>query len=126
MNSEEIYTVILFFQGGTYIHQLVAHSAADAMLSWLDTFDNDITDCPESINLLKKTLQDEIALWAKEPLEYEGLENAWNMDTFVEILEEAYAEIIIIKTQNPEFAVIKTRNPGSKHKTQTSPSSNPD
>ncbi len=65
--SDNLYTVILDWNGGTYISQLEGKTAAGAKLKWLDLFDFKVLELSEDeIRLLKENVEKESDVPSKD------------------------------------------------------------
>ena len=92
MKIKYLYTVILDYNGGTYVSQILCESIEDVLEKWLDNFDfNYISKKPN----IKEKFKKEIVCYGKPNL-LNGLINVWYIS-------------ILIKKKSGSFHIILTQ-----------------
>jgi hypothetical protein len=91
---DKLYSVICFFNGGTYIKQIEASSESEVLSEWIDYIgnNNDIGISQEEMNVLRQYHQESNFI---EPVLILGLKNVWCSDTQP---IDNYLSITIVKT----------------------------
>ncbi|MCJ7935367.1 MAG: hypothetical protein MUW56_17505 [Chryseobacterium sp.] len=89
--DKNLYTVIMYYQGGTYISQVMAKGIKDALIVWTRELDISII---EELNDNNKKLLQELAV-KEMPSLIDGMTNIWYTDF---LLSDNYMHAHIIKT----------------------------
>ncbi|HUF04902.1 MAG TPA: hypothetical protein VMM38_12100 [Aridibacter sp.] len=78
-SHKPLFTIILDWNGGTYVYQVRAGNASDAALRW--TKQLDVREIPGFGEVARRTLND--SLTESELVSLDGLENVWCMTALI-------------------------------------------
>lgn len=92
IDKNSLYSIIMYYQGGTYISQVKAKEIKDALILWIKNLD--VSAIENFSNEDKKELQNLVI--EETPCLIDGMENIWYADF---LLGKNYMHAHIIKTE---------------------------